>query len=121
MLMAGTCERSAKRGEMTRSCRESFTKPFTAKFLAPLTESGGHKTRLEALALENQCTLGVAAVTKKLQKKLTDREKTDATAKATPKGRRRKRATAAYKRVDTLELEPAKAKIALARLVRIAV
>lgn len=53
--VAGACERTAERLKMTRECKESSTTTPTAAFLAPMTEWDDFKSRLVALALENQC------------------------------------------------------------------
>lgn len=61
-----------------RSCKESYTTPSTAPCLALPTETGDPKNRCEALALENQCILGIAAEAKELQRNLADRKKAEA-------------------------------------------
>lgn len=90
---------------MTRSCKESSNTPWTAAFLAKLALRSHLKYCCYALALENQTFLRLAAEAKELQGKLADREKADATAKNTSKGRGKKLATAADKLIFALKAE----------------
>lgn len=62
---------------------------------------------------------GLATGAKELKEKLSNREKADAAAKATSKGRGKKGATAANKRTVALKAELADAGAAHARLVHI--
>lgn len=71
------------------------------------------------LALENQFIPGLAVKAKEFRGKLADRKKTGATAKTSPKGQLRKRATAPRKGVEALVAEPVNANEANVRLVAI--
>lgn len=86
-LVAGACERPAKRARKTQLCEEFSTTPLAAVFLALLTKGHGFKNLCEALLLENQCFPGLAAEVKELREKLAAREKIYATAKTASKGR----------------------------------
>lgn len=50
--IAGACERSAKRANMTRSCRTVLATPSAAALSTLLTERDNLKSRSEALTLE---------------------------------------------------------------------
>lgn len=105
------CGRFAERAKITVPRGESSTSSSTAPFLAVRIERDDLKKRCRGLALQNQCILGIAAEAKELRKKLADREKPNATAKTTLKGRERKRAIAANIRVVTHETELAERKL----------
>lgn len=62
-LVAGACERPAKRAKKTQSCKESSTTPSTAESPAALTEKDDLKNCSEVLTLENQCISGLVAET----------------------------------------------------------
>lgn len=107
-----TCDRPAKCAKMTLQLEESSTTPSTATFLNSLPEHDNFEKRCEALALKHQCIRGLATEAKELREELLDREVTDATAKAAPKLRGRKRPTTTYRQVVALEKELAKTKAA---------
>lgn len=56
-----------------------------AAFSALLAERENNKICCEALTIENQCILGLAADSKELQEKLADLEKAGAASKTAPK------------------------------------
>lgn len=67
----------------------------TALLSALLAEQNDFKNRCEGLYLENQCVSGLVAEVKDLWETMTNREKADAAAKPSSKGRRKKRVTIA--------------------------
>lgn len=85
-----------------------------------LAEVEDYKSRFETLMIENQCTLRLTVEAKKLLEKLAKLEKADAALKTAFKGRGKKRATPADKRVATLETEVANSKPLHSRLVEVA-
>lgn len=117
--VAGARERPAKRAKKTRTCKEAFSTHFTAAFSALLTERDDPENYFEALTLEDQRILGLAAETKVCGKSWRDYEKINVTAKATLKDCWRELIIAAYKRVAALEAEFAQAKVTHAELVDI--
>lgn len=98
--VAGSCERPLKRAKVARSCKNSFTTPFTVALLALLAERETHKNCCEALILKNQCILGLAAEAMDLRKELAELEKARQCRTLRPEGRK-KCATAADKRTVT--------------------
>lgn len=102
--VAGSCERPLRREKAARLCENPSTTPSTAVFSALLGEKEDYKNRCETSLVENHCIPGLAAEVKKLRKKLAECEKTDAASKSAPK-RRKKRATAASRRLVALVAE----------------
>lgn len=101
---------------MARPCEYSSTTPFTAAFLALLPKREDYKSSCETFTVENQCVPRLLTEAKELQENLVDLEKADAAAKTPPKGRGKKRATVAHKRVASLGIELAIAMAAHTRL-----
>lgn len=110
------CEPPTTRAKLLRQCKSFFTTFSTAAFLDPPAERDNFKSRSETLALEYQCMFGLALEAKELREMLADHEKPDAATKTTLKGRRKRRATDAEKRMDALEAELTDAKAAHAHL-----
>lgn len=74
-----------------------------------MAERDDYRNCCEALTLERQCILRLAAEAEELREKSADRERADAALKTAPKGGGKKRATAADKRVAILRTKLANA------------
>lgn len=115
--VAENCKRADIRATVTRQCNELSITPSTAAFSAQIAEWEDYKNRCEVFTLKNQCISSLAAEAKKLRTILPDHEKTEAALKTAPNGRGKKRATAADRRMATLETKLASTEASFARLV----
>lgn len=106
---AVTCERLAKLAKITPLCEDFSTTLSTAAFLALLSKQNDFKNRCEASTLGTQFISSSVAEVEGEREKLADREKTVAAVKTASRGCKKKRTTAADKRVVALEAELAKA------------
>lgn len=117
--LTGNCERPSKCAEVSPPCKESSSRPTMAAFSALLAERDDYKNCCGTLSADSQYILELAAEAIKLREKLAKREKDDAMSETTPKGRR-KRATAANKRVAVLKTKLFCVKILHSQLVEMA-
>lgn len=98
-LIAVECESPAKRVNLMHRCKDSSATLSFMALSALLAERDESKNRCEALNLQNQCILGLAAEAKELSEKVSKPKKTVVAAKTTPKRSEKKQQSAANRRV----------------------